>query len=912
VKTGSVSSQSLAFIHCSKPELIEQLLRPKLAVPSHDRRWLGMHPAIVAAYMIALAAEISRRRGLAPSSDNATHLSGVSSCTVEDLARSLVADVNLAKRRAPGVGPPVSSRAGNRASSLCAERVAFVTLRAVLPQRLDGISAKRIIELRERHAGARHAFHGYVEDVRAQLASGAIDDPEALDEHIRLEYERRLKPELQDLSRGLRSLGVGTFLGTFGVAVTLPLGSLLGASPGAAALAGASLGVAALATPSTRQRARASQGLARVVPIRYRAAAAAHARGAAQRLAAALLAGRLNGRSPAWRARRARRARRAPRAPRDGLPRSRLGGRADKVLRLAIALITSPQGRKRRRVALLMDAIEDDYQAGIVRGAASASQHANIELLCLAGGVITDAAEDQRGQRNFLFDLIEPRSLDGVLVLGGSLGNLQGIPAFSEWMRRFSGLPMVSLGVELSTCHSLVVDGAPGMKDTLRHLIEVHNHRRIAFIRGPLTSFEAEERYVAYREVLQEFGITEDPRLVLQGSWLRESGAAAVAELFDTRGMAVDAVSAIVSANDYMALGAMDALRDRGINVPGDVAITGFDDVDVGKCAVPPLTTVQQPTDAMGREGVRLLLALMEGKTEPKLTRLPTTIVGRRSCGCAKASVLIHRRSPAKPGRPLEVAVLERRALIFAELSRSARGSLVGAGPRWEERLLSAIVSDLQGQNDGAFLQAVDQLMAGLQRAGAELAHAQPVLSTLRRALQDCATGDQEAAARIDDMLDSARELVGEWLVRGETLRRIEVVEFLRGLANVSGLLLSSPALSLRKNFEEGLRRLGIVALSLGLFTEPGKASAQCLCLAGFEPSGRARVETHFRSADFAPSGVFANERGALLVQPLVFDGEPMGLLSVVLGEQHGSVYEQMRETFAIALRGYRLAAQAR
>jgi len=180
-----------------------------------------------------------------------------------------------------------------------------------------------------------------------------------------------------------------------------------------------------------------------------------------------------------------------------------------------------------------MDAIEDDYQAGIVRGAASASQHAGVELVCLAGGVVGDADKDHRSLRNFLFELIDPQKFDGVLVLGGSLASQLGVSAFSEWMRRFSGLPMVSLGLELSTCHNIVVDGAPGMKDTLRHLITTHSHRRIAFVRGPVTSNEAEERYDAYHAVLQEFGITEDPRLVLQGTWLRESGAAAVGELLD-------------------------------------------------------------------------------------------------------------------------------------------------------------------------------------------------------------------------------------------------------------------------------------------------------------------------------------------------------------------------------------------
>jgi hypothetical protein len=309
---------------------------------------------------------------------------------------------------------------------------------------------------------------------------------------------------------------------------------------------------------------------------------------------------------------------------------------------------------------------------------------------------------------------------------------------------------------------------------------------------------------------------------------------------------------------------------------------------------------------------VQRLLALMSGKSEAKLTRLPTTIVGRRSCGCSKATMLMQRRGPARPGRSLAMAVLARRSVIFAELSRSARGSLVGAGPRWEERLLSALLAELQGTSEGAFLTAVDQLMAGLQRARGDLTQAQPVLGTLRRALQECGAGDPEALSRIDDVLDSARELVGEWLVRGETLRRVEVMEFLRGLGRASGMLLAKPgAPGQRQAFEDALRHLGIPALSLGLFTEPGKVTPQCSCLAGYDPSARARPELAFRSADFRAPGVFDHERGALLVQPLLFDGEPLGLLTVALGEHQGSVYEQMREYFAFGLRGFRLAAQA-
>jgi DNA-binding LacI/PurR family transcriptional regulator len=564
--------------------------------------------------------------------------------------------------------------------------------------------------------------------------------------------------------------------------------------------------------------------------------------------------------------------------------------------------------RARRRVALLMDAIEDDYQSAVVRGAAGAAQQAGVGLWCLAGGIIVNGGKDSRGLRNFVFDLLRPGDFDGILVLSGSLGNQLGIAAFSQWLERYRGVPVVSVGVEIATCQSVIADGASGMKDVLTHLIQQHNHRRIAFIRGPATSFEAEERFAAYREVLARFAIAEDTRLILQGNWLRESGALAVRELFDERGMAVDAVSAIACANDYMALGAMDALRERGISIPTSIAVTGFDDGEVGKCAVPPLTTVQQPTEAMGRDGMRRLLAAMNGEAEAHLTRLPTTVVGRRSCGCSKTATLLARPALNRPGRSLEAAVLERRSVIFAELSRSARGSFVGAGPRWEERLVTALLADLRSRND-AFLSVLDQLMAGLQGGGGDISQVQPTLSTLRRVLHDCAASDLEAITHIDDLLDAARELVGEWVARGEMLQRMEVVEFSRDLWRVSGSLLRQfDGTYQRSSFEDGLRRLGFTTLSLGIFEEPGHASEKCRLLAAFEPGNRPILQAHFPSRDFSAPGVFEHEREPLLVQALVYEGEPIGLLTVPLGRFHTSLYEQMRETLAIGLRGFRLA----
>lgn len=560
-----------------------------------------------------------------------------------------------------------------------------------------------------------------------------------------------------------------------------------------------------------------------------------------------------------------------------------------------------------------MDAVEDDYQIGIVRGAAQVAEPANVQLVCIAGGVVGDARADRRSERNFLFDLIEPHQFAGVLSLSGSLSNQLGIAKFTDFLGKFGDLPLVNLGVEIPRSPSITVDGAAGMRAVVSHLIRVHNHRRIAFIRGPVSSIEAEQRYEAYRAVLEENGIALDLPLVLQGSWLRESGTLAVRELLDQRGVRPESLNAIIAANDYMALGVLDALAERGIAVPAEIAVTGFDDLDVTRCAVPPLTTVRQPTEALGRDGLRRVIALANGGEEPLMSELLAQMVERRSCGCAKVAAGPEERRALPAGRSFEAAIIERRALICAELARVAHGALFGVGSGWEQRLLTALLNDLTDEGSADFLPAIDHVLVKLERSGGNLGVCQNLLAVLRREIKQCAAEDPAVLARGDDLFEAARALVSEFLVRVEIARKLQTLAQLREFSQLSALLLGARDLaSLRHTFEERFRALGISALALGVFTEAGQVTADCLCLAAYSSARQNTIGETFRASDIGPRDLFSQERGALLVQPLVFEGEPMGILTVVLGGVELAIFEQLREMLGAGLRGFRLARGAR
>ncbi|MEO8181825.1 MAG: substrate-binding domain-containing protein [Deltaproteobacteria bacterium] len=198
------------------------------------------------------------------------------------------------------------------------------------------------------------------------------------------------------------------------------------------------------------------------------------------------------------------------------------------------------------------------------------------------------------------------------------------------------------------------------MTALLRHMIFEHGYRRVAFIAGTPGNPDAEVRLAAYRCVLAEAGIPFDSRLLRFGDFVRRSGEIAMADL-----LASEAVpDAVVAANDGMALGAMAALERQGYRLPEDVAITGFDDLSMGRLNDPPLTTVTQPLQTLITLAVRTVVAQLRGQSVPSLVQLSSQLVVRESCGCGSPRHLA-RHAAERSAQPPLAFVLEHQARIL-------------------------------------------------------------------------------------------------------------------------------------------------------------------------------------------------------------------------------------------------------
>jgi len=176
---------------------------------------------------------------------------------------------------------------------------------------------------------------------------------------------------------------------------------------------------------------------------------------------------------------------------------------------------------------------------------------------------------------------------------------------------------------------AFVSDDAGGARLAVEHFVAL-GRRRIVHVTGPETFEVVQQRAGAYRAVLAEQGLA--PPRVLMGAWSEGWGHQAVAELFDAPGEKPDAV---FCGNDQIARGVVDALRERGLRVPDDVGVVGFDNWEIVAAATrPPLTTVDMNLTALGREAGLTLLSLVDGKpVEPGIRKLPCRLVVRQSCG---------------------------------------------------------------------------------------------------------------------------------------------------------------------------------------------------------------------------------------------------------------------------------------
>ncbi len=268
-----------------------------------------------------------------------------------------------------------------------------------------------------------------------------------------------------------------------------------------------------------------------------------------------------------------------------------------------------------RTLALIIERFDNVYPAKIVSGAEFEAREHGYHLIVQQ---LSDLDVDEL--------LRLAARTDGLILSGSTLGVEMVHDAVDQ------GTPVVVLGRLLPEMRAdgVVADNYSGACEAVEHLIE-HGYQRIAHITGPTVSRHANARLRAYQDVLAKHGMTLGDEYTVQGAYSHESGYEAMSGLLDL----AEPPDAVFCADDLIALGAMMAAEALGYDVPGKLAVVGFDGLETGAYVNPPLTSVFQPMDKIGRTAVQTLLwRIANPKEEPREIVLPTELLIRRSCGC--------------------------------------------------------------------------------------------------------------------------------------------------------------------------------------------------------------------------------------------------------------------------------------
>jgi LacI family transcriptional regulator len=279
----------------------------------------------------------------------------------------------------------------------------------------------------------------------------------------------------------------------------------------------------------------------------------------------------------------------------------------------ARSLITS----KTQTLGVLLPDLYGEFFSEVIRGMDDTAQKNGFHLL------ISRAYADRNGIETAIRAM--RGRVDGVVAMSPDLDAdaLLNLP---------STIPVVLLcsvpqGDEVD---SLTIQNCRGAREMVAHLIE-RGHRRIAIIKGAARNYDAAERLRGYRLALKEAGVERDSALELDGDFTEAAGYGAALKLLELK----DRPTAIFAANDSMAIGALSALRESGVEVPAQMAVAGFDDIPLARYMDPPLSSVHVPICELGARAVGLLLHGIAHKNDHarRRERVATELVIRRSTG---------------------------------------------------------------------------------------------------------------------------------------------------------------------------------------------------------------------------------------------------------------------------------------
>jgi HD-GYP domain-containing protein (c-di-GMP phosphodiesterase class II)/DNA-binding LacI/PurR family transcriptional regulator len=570
---------------------------------------------------------------------------------------------------------------------------------------------------------------------------------------------------------------------------------------------------------------------------------------------------------------------------------------------------------KNPTIGILVDWVSNDFQVSILSGIYDSAKKLGMNLICFEGGVLKrPKTQDLHDYcRNIIYSFAYKNAVDGLILLSATLGHEISSNELFEFCRSFSPIPMVSIARKIPDIPSVLVDNKKGLRDLLNHLIGVHKCERFVLLKGNDNDDDGRERHDVFKEVMRDHDLPIDADLMLEGNFYTSTAEKELARILEN-GRAD--FQAIVSVNDDMAFGALKVCRLKGLAVPRDCIVTGFDDVRQSSFVEPPLTTVKQPLRELGITAVDLVIRQIQGETVPLEVIVPTSLMIRESCGCLPVQTL--QFGPLAGTKKTDVEAEKKKAI--EQVTRLIEKLFLPHYERAPAELARTLVSELEHslskKNPESFLAIWDNILQNLYITFDNNYIIDSILKELCSGIAAFARSDVERKSLVR-IYENAIELVKKRAIKLEQQLNFEFIHSFNALSDLrDALIATQDTAQFSSALERKLLVLDIEELYIALYHEGsiGPAGTSRLIF-GIQNKKLLPLKSSrecFPSGNFLPDALFPEEPFAFHIDSLNYTNHLFGFILFGLNPTNGVTYSNLRRIISNALYGSYLFKRVR
>jgi signal transduction histidine kinase/DNA-binding LacI/PurR family transcriptional regulator len=565
-------------------------------------------------------------------------------------------------------------------------------------------------------------------------------------------------------------------------------------------------------------------------------------------------------------------------------------------------------------IAVVFPFFWSDSSIKLYHGIRDAAEIYRINLLFIQGYYSSQSDDKKTTEPSFeepgniVYKLVSRHSVDGLIIVTGGLKRHSDKLDLIRYCKVFEPIPGISIGSEIENIPNIVINSTNAVKTIMRHLIEVHGKKRIAFIRGPHDQTDSIERMEAYRSSLNEYGIEYSDLLVsANGVWNKDLAYTATLELMALNKNCIDA---ILCANDCDANCAIAALRTLNINIPEDVAVIGFNNDFIAEATTPSITSIDQNLYGRGQLAIKILSDHINGIHLSSDYKVDAPVIIRQSCGClaraAKAvetTYITRRDSPVKTIDVLDMAAIrdQLKERVFETLYTPRNDKTLN----WCKTVVDTFITTISDTAKNDFLLVFNEIIHQYVNNGFDITHWHDALSVLDLSLEYFTDRDSFTARRT--LLHKARIHLSE---TNEQIQKSSLIQMEERNAAIYALNQSlKTTIELNRILDLlvcDFPKIGIQSCYLVLYEDPEKPLEYSKLMLAYNRTGRLTIPSggvRFSSMQILPEEFISlSQHKSLILEPLFHGCNQIGFILFELGRKDTGFYESFPAELSAAL----------